>query len=169
MGDKDGVGHYIGLRFTAKLKPEFVHVVDRLLDVAKSMSGAWRIIALETLDADFLWSWAEQDRANQIPFGYPQDMPEDWEYRNNLTEDTWSVCCATKNERTLKYFLEEVLIKMSLEIPFCEVCVAEGHPEITSDGVPKTIVLDPAMRALSAALLELEQLHASGFFGGSDG
>lgn len=162
------MGHYIGLRFTAKLRPEFVHVVDRLLDVGKSTLGAWHVIALETLDADFLLPWSEQDRANQIPFGSVVDMPEDWEDRNTLSENVWSVCCSTKNERTIRYFLEEVLIKMSLEIPFCEVCVADGHPELPSDGVPKTIVLDPAMRALSAALLELEQLHASGFFGGFD-
>jgi hypothetical protein len=162
------VGHYIGLRFTAKLRPEFVHVVDRLLDVGKSTLGAWHVIALETRDAPFLLPWSEKDRADQIPFGYPQDMPLDWDSMNALDGDVWSVCCATKSESTLRYFLEEVLIKMSLEIPFCEVCIAEGHPDLSSSGVPQMYVIDPAMRSLAAALLEVEQLQAAGFFGGSD-
>lgn len=160
------MGHYIGLRFTAKLKPEFVPVVARLLDVGQSTTRAWHIIACETLGTDFLLAWAAYDRAAQIPFGAVIDMPEDWKDRNTLNEDIWSVCCSTKNEKTIKYFLEEVLLRMSLEIPFCEVCVADNHPEIPSDGVPKTYVIDPAMRALAAALLELDQLRASGDFDG---
>lgn len=161
------MGHYIGLRFTAKLKPEFVEVVARLLDVGESTRTAWHHVALQTLDADFLLTWSEQDRASHIPFGYPQGMPADWEARNTLNEDIWSVCCATKNERTLRYFLEEVLIRMSLEIPFCEVCIEADHPSFPSaTGVPRAYKIDPAMRALAAAFLELDQLIEAG--GGRD-
>lgn len=161
------MGHYIGLRFSAKLKPEFINIVAQLLEIGKSTRGAWHHVALQALDAGFLLAWSAEDRADQIPFGYPQDMPTDWEARNNLNEDVWSVCCATKNEQTLRYFLKEVLPKMSLEVPFCEVCVEAGHPEHpTACGIPQTVVVDPAMRALEEALRELDRLRAAGEYDG---
>lgn len=82
----------------------------------------------------------------------------DWEATNELEGDLWRVCCATKNGQTLRYFLIEVLPRMSLEVPFCETCIEAGHPEHLNDpGTPRTYLIDPAMRALADALLEVER------------
>lgn len=158
------MGHYVGLRFTAKLKPEFVDVVALLLEVGKSTTSAWKFAALASIDErhSFLLPWSEQDRAGQIPFGYPQDMPEGWEPLNELDEGTWRVCCATKNEVTLEYFITNVLPQMSIEVPSCETCIEAGHPEHPrAEGRPRTRIADPAMLALAHALRQVEQLDGS--------
>lgn len=155
------MGHYVGLRFSAKLKPEFIDVVALLLEVGKSTLTAWRYVALASHDERhaFLLPWSELDRAGQIPFGSAEEVA--WESRNELDGDVWCVCCATKNEQTLEYFIMEILPRMSLEVPFCETCIEAGHPEHPyATGYPATRIADPAMLALADALRQVEQLES---------
>lgn len=163
FGYKTGVGHYVGLRFTAKLKPEFIDVVALLLEVGRSTLTAWKYVALASTDERhaFLLPWSEQDRAGHIPFGNAQSASYAWESTNTLEEDTWTVCCALKNEHTLEYFLTKVLPNMALEVPFCETITEGGHPEHPhDDGHPKTRIADPALLALAEALRQVEQVES---------
>jgi hypothetical protein len=157
------VGHYVGLRFAAKLKPEFVEVIRRLNNVPIGWApSSWDWALLKLPKDHFLVFWAKQDRAISIPFGPPSGMPEDWDHKNDLSGDTWSVCCSSKNAQTIEYFLSEVLPTMSLEVPFCETCIERGHPEYAPEHCgPKTRQVDPAMLSLGKALRELDKLNSA--------
>lgn len=135
-------------------------MVGLLLDAGRRTpftKAAWRYVALASADErhHFLREWGEQDRAGHIPFGYPQNMPMDWEPQNELDGDIWRVCCGTKNEDTIEYFITEVLPRMSLEVLFCETCVEDGHPDyrVAMGGQPRMRLVGH----LGAALRQVDQ------------
>jgi hypothetical protein len=114
------VGHYIGLRFSAKLKPDFIHVVRDFYRFAKKDGRtAWREVSLLYPSHLFLSAWAQQDRAHLLPLG--ADMPDGWEWESSLLDNRWRVCCGMKNKDTIDYFLQNVLPHMVQESVHVEI------------------------------------------------
>lgn len=114
---------YTGLRFIAKLNSnglEAIKIINKL-----QASGFGHVVYWEPVREmlDLPEEWIKDTRANFIPYGHLDCMPDSWERANHVDEEgRWHVCCSLKNYTdTIEKFLEHVLPKM-----ISEKCVAES-------------------------------------------
>ena len=86
------MGMYTGLRFSARLKPEYVDQIQALIDSDMICPSPWEAFEHESIKA-----FATFPRSSMIPFGSICYMPDGWDQTNRIEDGLWHVCCSLKN------------------------------------------------------------------------
>lgn len=102
------MGMYTGLRVKAYIKPEYLEMVESIVE---------RDVEWNHFDYDFLNTFGKLSRASFIPFGAMSYMPEDWKNKNYFYKNTgvWDFACSLKNyDNEIEEFLNNVLTEISI-------------------------------------------------------
>jgi hypothetical protein len=131
------MGQYTGLRCKAKLKTEFIPVIQKLIETRE-----WTNLGYE-----FLEQYALISKAGEIPFGALKYMPDEWEteealkdWETRIEDGLWIFQCSLKDyDDTIQYFLINVLPKIAdatrhLEV-FCEKWDSSKMFELINGGI----------------------------------
>lgn len=120
------MGDYTGLRFTAKLKPQAIPIIQLLNEVRASPSSTWGLVA-QSFPLPELLAWQQVGRCDFIPFGAICYLPDEWDDQaadgqSLLDGDTWRVICSLKNyENEIELFMLGVLPILLADPCCCEV------------------------------------------------
>lgn len=113
------MGMYTGLRFKVVIKPEYREILNTILNEDDFLEWGYYE------NTPFTKEWMNYSRSCFIPWGAICYMPDDWEDHSisnfDIKTGIWEVRCSLKNyERTIEYFLENVLSKIIMSSDLIE-------------------------------------------------